>query len=338
MISDKSTNLKVLITGGSGFIGSNLIKYFLSKTCWKILNIDKILSKTNDKSFAKHKNRYQFTKLNLNNFKKLKKIYFEFKPNFIIHLAAESHVDNSIIDSKKFINSNIISTYNLLEISRAYIQKKNKLNKNFFFYYISTDEVYGENLTKTKNLEVSTFNPSSPYSATKASSEHLVRAWSRTYNIPYIISRSSNNYGPKQHKEKLIPKIIYNSLNSIKIPVYGKGKQIRNWLYVYDHIKIIHKIILSNKRNKIYNIPGNDYVTNIKIIKKIMNLIQSKKINNLKKIDLYKLISFVKDRPGHDYIYFISGKKLINEIGEINYTKLEDGLEQTINSYLNKKK
>ena len=337
MISDKSKNLKVLITGGSGFIGSNLINYLFLKTNWKILNLDKLSKVSNNSiSFKKYRNRYQFYKINLINYNKLKKIMFDYKPNFILHLAAESHVDNSILDSKEFINSNILSTYNLLEVSRLYIQK-NKNNKNgFFFYYISTDEVYGENLTKVEHDENSSFNPSSPYSATKASSEHLVTAWYKTFKIPFIISRSSNNYGPMQDKEKLIPMVIYNTMHSLKIPVYGKGLQIRNWLYVDDHIRSIHKIILSKKRNKIFNIPGNKYITNIKLIKKILKIIHSKKTNKRDLADLNKLITFVKDRPGHDYVYSISGKTIKKEIGDIEYTEFDKSLEKTINWYLDK--
>ena len=257
---------KIIVTGGLGFIGSNLIELLLQKK-FKVINIDKITYSSNfynTKEFVKNSN-YKFIKCDLNNKKKLTKIIFEFKPDGIFNLAAETHVDRSIDGPESFINSNIIGIFNLLEIFREYI----KANKKTRLIHISTDEVYGD-ILKGRSHEGYPYKPSSPYAASKAASDHLVSSYVRTYKIPAIVTNCSNNYGPKQHPEKLIPKLIYNIINNKSLPIYGNGKNSREWIYVKDHCDALIKVFQNGKIGEFYNIGSNKNLNNLEICKSLI--------------------------------------------------------------------
>ena len=317
--------MKVLITGGSGFIGSFATSKFVNNN-HDVINIDS-LTYAGDNSRLKeikHKKNYEFIKIDINN-KKIKKIFEKFKPDCLINFAAESHVDNSIKQPNKFINTNINGVFNLLKISLEYLKK----NKKFFFYQISTDEVFGSINKKSFNLK-SSYKPNSPYAASKASADLLIRSWNKTYGLPTIISYCSNNYGPKQHYEKFIPKIITNTVRNKNIPVYGNGKNVRDWIYVEDHADAIYKIALSKKINTKYFIGGNETKSNLDIIKIIFSLISK---NKIKKKKFKELIKFTKDRLGHDFRYSVSVSKNLKEIGWKKKTSLTQGLQKTIEWY-----
>ena len=327
--------MKLLITGGNGFIGSNLIIKILNKyKKYKILNIDCNTYASNIKNLKflnKYKN-YNFARVNICDFKNLKKKFNNFRPNVVINLAAETHVDNSIKNPKNFINTNILGTYNLLELSRIYYYRN---KKKFLYVQISTDEVYGDLSTiKSEFKENSIIKPSSPYSASKAGGDHLVNSYFRTYKLPTIITRCTNNYGPYQSKEKLIPKVINNALRNKPIPVYNKGNEVRDWIHVDDHTDAILKAIEVGKAGNVYNLGSRNQLTNINLIKKILDLI-SKKRNNYK--NLLKLIKFVKDRPGHDFKYAINNSKAKKQLNWKPQIKFDYGIKKTIEWYINNK-
>jgi dTDP-glucose 4,6-dehydratase len=320
---------KVIVTGGMGFIGSNLIDLLLKQNYF-VINIDKVSYSSNfynTKEFAKN-NKYKFVKCNLNNRSKLRKILDKYKPTGIFNLAAETHVDRSIDGPKKFIESNILGVFNLLECFKKYSSK----NKKSKLIHISTDEVYGD-ILKGRSLETDSYNPSSPYAATKASSDHLVSSYVKTFNIPAIITNCSNNYGPKQHPEKLIPKIIYNIINNRKIPIYGNGKNSREWIFVSEHCEALIKVFKSGKKGSFYNIGSNINLDNIKICKQLINIAR-------KKIKLGKnvKIEFVKDRPGHDVRYALNSNKIKKKLNWKPVISITKGLEKTFNWYLNNEK
>ena len=321
---------KVIVTGGNGFIGSNLIKYLLSKRYF-VVNIDK--NKYSNGSYLLKKNtnkNYRFFRLDINN-NKILKILTKYKPHAIFNLAAETHVDRSIETPKDFIHSNILGTFNILEQIRNY-KKKNR--NNLRLIHISTDEVYGD-LKNSKKLfkETNKFDPSSPYSASKASSDHLVNSWFKTYGIPAIITNCSNNFGSYQHPEKLIPHMIISAIKGKKLPIYGSGLQIRDWIYVEDHISALLKISEKGKIGETYNIGSNNQIRNINIVKKICFYLDKhykKKDND----SFLNLISFVKDRPAHDTRYAIDNKKIKKHVDwkpSKNFDKL---LNKTIKWYL----
>jgi len=317
---------KILVTGGLGFIGSNLITKLLKKK-YKVLNIDKVSYASNfynTKEFSKNKN-YKFIKCNLTNLKKLSQIIKKHKPNGIFNVAAETHVDRSIDGPKNFIDSNIIGTFNLLEIIRNY---KNKIK----IVHISTDEVYG-NVLKGRSNENDPYKPSSPYAASKASSDHLVYSYVKTFNIPAIITNCSNNFGPKQHPEKLIPKLIYNILNNKNLPIYGKGKNSREWIYVEDHCDALIKVYKSGKLGAFYNIGSSYNIDNLTVVKKLL-YVAKKKINFGKNVK----IKFVKDRPGHDMRYAIESNKIKKELKWRPKVNFMIGLEKTFDWYKNNQK
>ncbi len=279
---------KVLVTGGLGFIGSNLVKLLIDKK-YNVINIDKISYSSsfyNTKDFSKN-NKYQFIKCDLKNTKKIEKILNKFKPNCIFNLAAETHVDRSIDSPINFINSNVLGTFNLLECFKKYFYK----HKKGRLIHISTDEVYGDVL-KGRSKENSSYKPSSPYAASKASSDHLVTSYVKTFNLPAIITNCSNNYGPRQHPEKLIPKMIYNIINNKSLSLYGNGKNSREWIYVKDHCEALIKIFRSGKIGETYNIGSNKNLNNIEICK-ILLKVAKKNIKIGKKVK----IKFIKDRP-----------------------------------------
>ena len=315
---------KVIVTGGLGFIGSNLIELLLKKK-YKVINIDKNTYSSNFynvKEFKKNKN-YSFIKCDIAN-RKLAKIINKHKPIGIFNLAAETHVDRSIDGPESFIQSNIIGVFNILEIFRKFSAK----NKKSRLVHISTDEVYGDILTgRTK--ENYPYNPSSPYAASKASSDHLVSSYVRTYKIPAIVTNCSNNYGPKQHPEKLIPKLIYNIITNKKLPIYGKGLNSREWIYVKDHCEALIKVFEKGKIGNFYNIGSNKNVINLDISKRLIKIAKSKiKLGKNVKIE------FVKDRPGHDVRYALNSSKIIKELKWKPKTNFNSGLKQTFEWYL----
>ncbi len=319
---------KIIVTGGLGFIGSNLIELLL-KDNYQVLNIDKVTYSSNfynTKEFSVNK-KYKFLKLDINN-KKIYKIINKFKPHGIFNLAAETHVDRSIDGPKNFINSNILGTFNLLEAFRKYSYK----NKKCRLIHISTDEVYGDKL-KGRSNELDSYKPSSPYAATKASSDHLVSSYIRTYNIAAIVTNCSNNYGPKQHPEKLIPKLIYYILKNKNLPIYAKGLNSREWIYVIDHCEALIKILKKGKIGNFYNIGSNINMKNIDVVNKLISVAKSKIIlkKNVK-------INFVKDRPGHDFRYALNSNKIKKELKWKPKTTFKDGIEKTFMWYFKNQK
>ena len=319
---------KVLVTGGLGFIGSNLIKLLLKKNYY-VINIDKVSyssNRYNVKEYDNNKN-YKFIKLDINS-KKLTKIFKRYKPIGVFNLAAETHVDRSIDNPLNFIKSNILGTFNLLESFRRFY----KSYSNTKLIHISTDEVFGDVLTGRSN-ENFKYKPSSPYAASKASSDHLVSSYVRTFKIPAIITNCSNNYGPCQHPEKLIPKLIYNIINNRELPIYGNGKNSREWIYVMDHCEGLLKVFLKGKKGEFYNIGSNKNLNNLQITKYLIN-IAKKHISIGKKVK----IKFVKDRPGHDLRYALNSNKIKSKLKWNSKTKIFDGLNKTFLWYYNNQK
>ena len=318
----------IIITGGLGFIGSNLIDYFIKKD-FKVINIDKISYSSNfynTKNFI-NKKRYKFIKCDINNKKKILKILKTFKPEAIFNLAAETHVDRSIDGPEAFIKSNIVGIFNLLEAFKAFHKsyKKTKL------IHISTDEVYGDVINGRSN-EKYPYKPSSPYAASKASSDHLVYSYFRTFKIPTIVTNCSNNYGPKQHPEKLIPKLIYNILNNIELPIYGNGKNSREWIYVEDHCEALYQIFKKGKLGEFYNIGSNKNLNNIQITKMLISIAQKHM-----KIGKKTKIKYIKDRPGHDLRYALNSSKIFAETKWKAKVDIRSGLEKTFLWYFKNK-
>ncbi len=315
---------KIIVTGGNGFIGSNLV-IFLIKKKYFVINIDK--SKYSKKSYLlKNINRknYKFFNLDINS-KKILNILSFYKPDVIFNLAAETHVDRSIEAPKDFIDSNILGTFNILEQIKKY---KKKFKKNIRLVHISTDEVYGDIKKGERSNEQSQYRPSSPYSATKASADHLVKSYSRTYNLDTVISNCCNNFGPGQFPEKLIPTLIFNILNNNSLPIYGKGKNSREWIYVEDHCQALLKIYKKGKKGESYNLGTGNNINNLNLTKLLLNIV-SKKINIGKKVK----INFVKDRPGHDYRYALDSKKIKTTLNWRPSKDFKKGLEETFDWY-----
>ena len=323
---------KFLVTGGSGFIGSNLVKFLLKKNYF-VINLDKLSYSANPynlKKITKNK-KYKFFKADINDQVLIYKILSRFKPNGIFNLAAETHVDRSIDNPKNFIYANILGVYNLIEALRKFSKK---YKKKIRLIHISTDEVYGDIKKQKRSDEKSCYNPSSPYSASKASADHLVKAFVKTYKLPAIISNCCNNYGPNQFPEKLIPKLIYNILNNRPLPIYGGGKNSREWIHVNDHCEALLKIFNKGKIGECYNVGSNQNIENLEIAKKLLKISKNKLLKSNKK----SKIKFVKDRPGHDFRYALNSKKILKKLNWKAKISLDVGLSQTFDWYNNNRK
>ena len=331
--------MRILITGGAGFIGSAVIRQYINDTTHDVINLDDITYAGNLQSLSSiaESDRYTFVQVNICNSVELKETFDRYQPDAVMHLAAETHVDRSIDDPSIFIKSNIVGTFNLLEVSRNYWNnlipdKKDK----FVFHQVSTDEVYGDLDDSGLFNEETRYDPSSPYSASKASSDHLVRAWYRTYGLPMIITNCSNNYGAYQYPEKLIPLIILNALEGTPLPVYGSGKQVRDWLYVEDHAKALRLSLENGKIGQTYNIGGHNEKTNIEVVNIICDLLD-KLIPLSQYIPHRSLISHVSDRPGHDKRYAVDAKKIQENLSWFPDETFESGIEKTVKWYLENK-
>lgn len=334
--------MKILITGGAGFIGSAVVRHLLKNSNHSIINVDKLTYAGNLESLPQDINpeRYVFNKLDICDHDGLLGVFKKYNPSCVMHLAAESHVDRSIDDPSDFIRTNIIGTYTLLEVSRKYFQTLTSKDKNRFrFHHVSTDEVYGD-LKGTNDLfvETSSYAPSSPYSASKASSDHLVRAWGRTYSLPFIITNCSNNYGPYQFPEKLIPHMVISAIAGKPLPIYGDGSQIRDWLFVDDHAKALTQVITKGISGETYNIGGHNEITNLEVVEAICDILEDLLPNkpfNTK--NYHDLITFVSDRPGHDTRYAIDASKIYRDLRWEPSETFESGLRKTIQWYLDNK-
>lgn len=330
--------MKVIVTGGAGFIGSALIRYLINETNHEVLNIDKLTYAANLKSLdsISQSSRYRLIKEDITELDSISTIIQEFKPDAIFHLAAESHVDNSILNPIDFVKTNVLGTANLLHASTNLWKNLSEIDKeNFRFLHISTDEVFGDLGDEGSFTEDTPYNPSSPYSASKAGSDHLVRAAFRTYGLPAIITNCSNNYGPYQHCEKLIPKVIQRIINGKKIPIYGSGLQVRDWLYVEDHVQALYEVYKNGITGQTYNIGGNNEKTNIEVINMICELIDKNKKYQFNGKSSSNLIHYVEDRPGHDRRYSIDASKIKNTLSWEPKTSFEAGIQETIEWYLN---
>lgn len=329
--------MKILVTGGAGFIGSAVIRYIISATQDSVVNVDKLTYAGNLDSLISisDSERYAFEQVDICDADELTRVFTEHQPDAVMHLAAESHVDRSIDGPSEFITTNIVGTYTMLEIARQYWQNLDKDKRaSFRFHHISTDEVYGD-LEGTTDLftETTAYAPSSPYSASKASSDHLVRAWQRTYGLPTLITNCSNNYGPYHFPEKLIPLVILNALDGKALPIYGKGDQIRDWLYVEDHARALCKVVTEGIVGETYNIGGHNEKQNIEVVRTICTILDE--LQPHANSQPYKsLISFVKDRPGHDLRYAIDASKIDNELNWTPEESFETGIRKTVEWYL----
>ena len=334
--------MKILVTGGAGFIGSAVIRHILKDTHYDVINIDKLTYAGNLESLpqAVDNARYCFEQVDICDDKEIARVFRQYRPSCVMHLAAESHVDRSIDGPDEFIRTNIIGTFNLLEQARCYFDGlTDEDRKQFRFHHISTDEVYGD-LEDTDSLfsESTAYAPSSPYSASKASSDHLVRAWGRTYNFPVVITNCSNNYGPYHFPEKLIPHVIISALHGKAIPLYGDGCQIRDWLFVEDHARALVKVAAKAAIGETYNIGGHNEKKNIEVVEQICELLEELSPVKPEGVDLYRdLITFVSDQPGHDGRYAIDATKIQNDLDWTPNETFATGLRKTVKWYLENK-
>ena len=331
--------MKFLITGGSGFIGSAAVRHIIENTKDEVVNVDKLTYAGNKDNLADvcNSDRYVFEKVDICDHAKISEVFKIHAPDAVMHLAAESHVDRSIDSPNDFIKTNIVGTYNLLEVARVYWLNADDAKKSQFkFHHISTDEVFGD-LEGSDDLftEDTSYAPSSPYSASKAASDHLVRAWHRTYKLPIVITNCSNNYGPYQFPEKLIPLVIINALEGKPLPIFGAGDQVRDWLYVEDHARALFKVITEGRNGQTYNIGGHNEKTNLEVVRLICDLLDE--LVPLVKNSYHAQIEHVQDRPGHDRRYAIDARKIANELNWVPDETFESGLRKTVLWYVNKK-
>ena len=325
--------MKILVTGGAGFIGSALVRYLIETTDHHVLNIDKLTYAGNLLSLASvsENTRYEFVQADICDAVVMGDTIQGFAPDKIIHLAAESHVDRSVDGPSDFIKTNILGTFTLLQAVLAYWQVNRPTS--FIFHHVSTDEVYGSLGNEGYFSESSAYSPNSPYSASKASSDHLVRAWYTTYGLPTVVSNCSNNYGSYQFPEKMIPLMILNALNKRSLPIFGEGKNIRDWLHVEDHVRALYLIMTRGRPGETYNIGGNSEKTNLEVVHKICAVLEE--LVPSKDRPYEELIQFVEDRPGHDYRYAIDSTKLRDELGWRPLETFKTGLQKTVLWYLN---
>ena len=334
--------MKILVTGGAGFIGSAVIRNIINNTQDSVINVDCLTYAGNLQSLSSvdSSDRYAFDQVDICNKDELIRVFEQHQPDAVMHLAAESHVDRSIEGPGEFIQTNVVGTFNLLDVARDYWSKLPEEHKSAFrFHHISTDEVYGD-LEGTDDLftEETPYAPSSPYSASKAASDHLVRAWYRTYGLPVLVTNCSNNYGPYHFPEKLIPHMILNALDGKPLPVYGDGQQIRDWLYVDDHARALYKVVTEGEVGETYNIGGHNEKTNLHVVETICELLEELAPEKPAGLTNYKdLITFVKDRPGHDLRYAIDASKIDTKLQWTPEETFETGLKSTVEWYLSNK-
>ncbi|MFH4679797.1 dTDP-glucose 4,6-dehydratase [Vibrio diabolicus] len=332
--------MKILVTGGAGFIGSAVVRHIIRDTQDTVINLDKLTYAGNLESLVdvSESERYYFEQVDICDRAELDRVFSEHQPDRVMHLAAESHVDRSIDGPAAFIETNVMGTYHLLEAARQYWSNLDDARQSAFrFHHISTDEVYGD-LEGTDDLfiETTSYAPSSPYSASKASSDHLVRAWQRTYGLPTLVTNCSNNYGPYHFPEKLIPLMILNALDGKPLPVYGDGMQIRDWLFVEDHARALYKVVNEGEVGETYNIGGHNEKANIEVVKTICALLEELRPDKPAGVESYEsLITYVKDRPGHDVRYAIDATKIAQELGWTPEETFESGIRKTVEWYLN---
>ena len=330
---------KILVTGGSGFIGSAVVRHLINETTCTVANVDKLTYAGNPDSLSSiaESPRYHFFEVDICDAQALDQVFATFQPDAVMHLAAESHVDRSIDGPADFIQTNIVGTYTLLEATRRYWNGlSEEVKQAFRFHHISTDEVYGD-LEGTDSLfsETTPYAPSSPYSASKASSDHLVRAWQRTYGLPVLVTNCSNNYGPYHFPEKLIPHVILNAIHGRPLPVYGDGLQIRDWLFVEDHARALCEVVYRGKVGETYNIGGHNEKTNLEVVQTLCDLLEELAPDKPAGVERYReLITFVKDRPGHDLRYAIDAGKIERELGWRPQETFESGIRKTVQWYL----
>lgn len=328
--------MRFFVSGGAGFIGSAVIRYLINETEHDVLNLDNLTYAGNLNSLAGVLNspRYRFAQGDICDKDLVSKLFSDFQPDVVMHLAAESHVDRSIDGPVDFIQTNIFGTFVMLECALEYW--KSDFNNNWFrFHHISTDEVYGSLGDTGLFTEKDNYDPSSPYSASKASSDHLVRAWHRTYGLPVLVTNCSNNYGPCQFPEKLIPLVILNALEGRNLPIYGNGQQVRDWLHVEDHVEALYKVVTEGKVGETYNIGGHNEKTNLEVVCALCELLDELRPNHPGSIDSYKdLIIYVSDRPGHDQRYAIDPSKIDHDLKWMPRETFETGLRKTVEWYL----